>query len=140
MRMSPLLVSTLCLVACSVAVAQPQRRVELSFSGTTYASQFLIEDVIRNVMDLGDDELGCSRPDSVVAEVLPEDFMPAQADPAPDGAGMPVYERWTVNFCGKEVPVLLTFWSMAHGGTTFGLQFPFEETVSVADDPATRLQ
>jgi hypothetical protein len=123
-----------------MAHAQAPRRAELTFSGTTSASHLLIRDVMQNVVDLGEAELDCPMPDSVVAEVMPEGFQPAVPEAGPEGAGLPKYERWLVGFCGNKVPVLLTFWTMAQGGTAFGVQYPFQETVSAMDDVATRLQ
>lgn len=140
MRISHVIVIAAGIVACQVALSQPKRSVELTFSGTTSASQLLIQDVVRNVMEVGGDELNCSRPDEVIAEALPEDFAPPTPDPAPEGASEPIYERWTVSFCGNQVPFLLTFWNLEQGGTAFDLDYPFIERVSETDDGATRLQ
>ena len=78
-----LLVLAFGLVTCTAAVAQPLRRAELSFSGTTSASELLIRDVMENVVDLGDDEFDCPMPESVTAEVLSEGFQPPEQEAAP---------------------------------------------------------
>lgn len=120
-----------CLIA-DEALAQRAQRAQLSFTGTTSASELLIQDVMRNVMDIGDEDLDCPMPESVVADVLPDDFQPVDPAPAPKGAREPVYERWTIDFCGDEVPFLLTFWTMEQGGTAFDLDYPFQELAGFA--------
>ena len=125
-------------VAANVALSQSESRAEIPFSGTTSASQPLIEDVMQNIVELGDTELGCPMPGSLVAEVLPEDFEPTSPALAPEGAGEPIHERWTIDFCGREVAILLTFWSMEQGGTAFDLQYPVRDTVTTAQEEDAR--
>lgn len=123
------LVLLLGLAAGATALAQP-RRVALEFSGTTSASPPLIQDVVKNLMAVGDDKLDCPQPDAVIAEALPAGFLPADPEPQPKGAGDPLYENWTVSFCGNDVPFLLTFWTLEEGGTAFSVKDPFEDTLS----------
>ncbi|HEY0961874.1 MAG TPA: hypothetical protein VGE69_05910 [Pseudomonadales bacterium] len=139
-------IPTLIVLACTFvigddALAQRPQRQQLSFTGTTSASEMLIQDVMRNVMDIGDDDLGCPMPESVVADVLPPGFQPTDPAPAPKGARKPVYERWTIEFCGDEIPFLMTFWTMDQGGTSFDVDYPFQElAASAMDEGGTRLQ
>ncbi|MGV3590336.1 MAG: hypothetical protein ACO1PZ_01525, partial [Gammaproteobacteria bacterium] len=100
MRIPVLIVLACTCVIADDAFAQRVQRAQLSFTGTTSASELLIQDVMRNVMDIGDEDLDCPMPESVVADVLPDDFQPIDPAPAPKGAREPVYERWTIDFCG----------------------------------------
>lgn len=139
MRIPALMVFACSFVICDAAFAQ---RAQLSFTGTTSASERLIHDVMRNVMDLGDEEFDCPMPESVVADVLPDTFQPASPAATPKGARKQVYERWTIDFCGDEVPFLLTFWTLEQGGTAFDLDYPFEAlpTTTAMGEGGTRLQ
>ena len=135
-------IPTLMMFACSFAMCDAAfaQRAQLSFTGTTSASEMLIHDVMRNVMDLGDEEFDCPMPESVVADTLPDDFQPENPAPMPKGARKQVYERWTIDFCGDEVPFLLTFWTLEQGGTAFDLDYPFEELATAMEEGGTRLQ
>ncbi|MDY6981782.1 MAG: hypothetical protein SV422_01705 [Pseudomonadota bacterium] len=137
MRIPTLMAFACSFVICDAAFAQ---RAQLSFTGTTSASEMLIRDVMRNVMDLGDEEFDCPMPESVVADVLPAQFQPANPVAAPKGARKQVYERWTIDFCGDTVPFLLTFWTLEQGGTAFDLDYPFEELTTAMEEGGSRLQ
>jgi hypothetical protein len=133
------LASTL-IITSHATFAQDERRAQLSFSGTTLASEMLIQDVLRNVVEIGDAELDCAMPESVTADVLPADFTPVNPAPTPEGARKQVYERWTVDFCGNAVPILLTFWTLEQGGTAFDLDYPFDDLAAVSGVGETRVQ
>lgn len=136
---SPILLATT-LVVSDTAFAQSERRAQLSFTGTTLASEMLIQDVMRNVMEIAAEDLDCAMPDAVVADLLPESFRPAKPATAPEGAGKPVYERWTIDFCGDEVPFLLTFWTLEQGGTAFDLDYPFNGGTVTGEEGTRGLQ
>jgi hypothetical protein len=127
------------LIVCNEVFAQAGRSVQLPFSGTTFASELLIHDVMRKVMEVGDAEFDCPAPDAVVAEVSPVDFQPTDPALTPVGAVQTVYERWTIGFCGNTVPFLISFWTLEQGGTAFDLRYWPDEIMAAINETQSPL-
>lgn len=114
-------------LAAALALPQPAMAQQVRFTGVTTADETLLVDTLRMVARLGPSRFDCPTVEAVEAQVLPASFSPP-GDDKPEGDHPTTYERWDATFCGRVVPLLVSFWPAEQGGMMFRVGLPFPAT------------
>ncbi len=114
----------LALAAIAVAAGPAAHADDIYFHGKTMAKPDVVKAVLKQITDVGVEELGCNTVETVDFKILPPAYAPPPID---DPAGPPkeTYEKWTVSMCGQNSPFLVGFWRAADGAAKFRVIHPF---------------